>query len=118
MIEPQTIGTRHGVIAPASVTGAGVLTQPSSVLTPQFWPAFIAAVTALSTVAIIGVETYREIKGEKHHSIHGPERVRLVRQYGTWAVGRAEAVCPEDDVECVREEAYKLFGTYRKRYVR
>jgi len=46
------------------------------------------------------------------HSIHGPERETLVDQYGTWAVGRAESVCPEDDVECVRREAARLLYAY------
>ena len=51
---------------------------------------------------------------EERHSIHGPERKRLVDQYGTWAVGRAESVCPEDDVECVGREASRLLGAYRR----
>lgn len=50
---------------------------------------------------------------DRHHSIYGPEREELVRQYGTWAVGRAESVCPEDDVECVRREAARLLQAYR-----
>lgn len=48
------------------------------------------------------------------HSIHGPERKRLVDEYGTWAVGRAESVCSEDDVECVEREASRLLGAYRR----
>jgi len=50
---------------------------------------------------------------EEEGSIHGPEREELVKQYGTWAVGRAESVCPEDDVECVRREAARLLQAYR-----
>lgn len=51
--------------------------------------------------------------GLEHYSIHGPERKELIDQYGTWAVGRAESVCPEDDVECVRREAARLLQAYR-----
>ena len=51
-----------------------------------------------------------------HHSIHGEPRRRLVEQYGTWAVGRAEAVCPEDDIACVTKEAERLMETIRGRY--
>lgn len=49
-----------------------------------------------------------------HHSIHGPERQKLVDQYGSWSVGRAESVCPEGDVECVEREAARLLGAYRR----
>lgn len=57
-------------------------------------------------------------KGEvlTSHSIHGPERVRLVEKYGTWAVGRAESVCPEGDVACVEKEAGKLIYAYRRSF--
>lgn len=48
-----------------------------------------------------------------HHSIHGLERARLVRQYGSWAVGRAESVCPEDDVVCVDNEAAWLLAKHK-----
>ncbi len=51
-----------------------------------------------------------------HHSIHGEPRDRLVEKYGTWAVGRAEAVCPEGDVACVTREAKRLSEVYRSRY--
>lgn len=54
------------------------------------------------------------IGGGGHHSIHGPERERLVKELGTWAVGRAESVCPEDDVNCVEREAARLLKAYRK----
>lgn len=50
------------------------------------------------------------------HSIHGPERQHLVDLYGTWAVGRAESVCPEGDVPCVEREASRLLGAHRRGY--
>jgi len=52
----------------------------------------------------------------EHHSIHGPERQKLVDEFGSWATGRAEAVCPEDDVECVRREAGRLIYAYRRSF--
>lgn len=52
----------------------------------------------------------------EHHSIHGPERQHLVDLYGSWAVGRAESVCPEGDVPCVEREASRLLGAYRRAY--
>lgn len=53
---------------------------------------------------------------EEHHSIHGPERQKLVDEFGSWATGRAETVCPEDDVECVRREAGRLIYAYRRSF--
>lgn len=52
-------------------------------------------------------------RGETH-SIHGPEREELVDLYGTWSVGRAESVCPEGDVECVRRESARLAAIVRR----
>lgn len=65
-------------------------------------------------------EALRRHLEEKHgttaHSIHGPERQKLVDQFGTWAVGRAESVCPEDDVACVEREAGRLIYAYRRSF--
>jgi len=49
-------------------------------------------------------------------AIYGKPRQDLVDKYGTWAVGRAEAVCPEGDTACVTKEAERLFNTIQKRY--
>lgn len=94
---------------------------------PTFWAGLIAAVYALSTVAIVGAGAYKTVKQElaeakkagkppegEHHSIHGPERQKLVDLYGSWSVGRAESVCPEGDIECVRRESARLLGAYRR----
>lgn len=43
------------------------------------------------------------------------QRNGLVRQYGSWATGRAEAMCPEGDVACVRQEAERLYTSSRMR---
>lgn len=53
---------------------------------------------------------------EERHSIHGEPRRRLVEKHGSWAVGRAEAICPENDVACVEREAKRLIETLRSRY--
>lgn len=66
----------------------------------------IQAMIALGMVGIMA----GFVTESTHHSIHGPERDRLVDQFGTWAVGRAEAVCPADDVSCVEREAAKLYA--------
>ncbi len=65
-------------------------------------------------------EALRKHIEEEHkiseHSIHGPERQKLVDRFGTWAVGRAESICPEDDVACVEREAGKLIYAYRRSF--
>ncbi len=50
-----------------------------------------------------------------HHSIPWEEKKPLIEKYGSWAVNLAEAVCPEDDVECVRREAERLLRSRRER---
>ncbi len=56
------------------------------------------------------------LQEKEHHSIHGEPRRRLVDKHGSWAVGRAEAICPEDDIACVDREAKRLIETLRSRY--
>lgn len=56
----------------------------------------------------------KERRSDKHYSIPGEPHRRLVEKYGSWAVGRAESVCPEGDVECVEREAARLLGAYRR----
>jgi hypothetical protein len=42
---------------------------------------------------------------------HAIMRGQLVDQYGSWAVGRAESVCPLNDVDCIEKEAARLQQT-------
>jgi hypothetical protein len=42
---------------------------------------------------------------------HAFMRGELVDRYGTWAVGRAESVCPIDDMDCIEKEAARLQRT-------
>lgn len=58
---------------------------------------------------------WEEIHPERR-SIHGEPRRRLVEEHGSWAVGRAEAICPEDDVACVERESKRLIETIRSRH--
>ena len=39
---------------------------------------------------------------------HMLERQELVDKYGSWAGGRAEAVCPKNDMVCIEKEAARL----------
>jgi hypothetical protein len=39
----------------------------------------------------------------------------LLERYGSWAVNRAEAFCPHNDVACVEREARRLIASYRYR---
>jgi len=43
-------------------------------------------------------------------------RRKLVDFYGSWAVGRAESVCPRGDYECVEREASRLAAQVRARW--
>jgi len=50
-----------------------------------------------------------------HHSIPWEDKERLTKEYGKWAVNRAESFCPENDVACVEREAKRLIETYESR---
>jgi hypothetical protein len=52
---------------------------------------------------------------EEHHSIPWEDKERLTEKYGKWAVNRAEAFCPENDVVCVEREAKRLLEVYKYR---
>lgn len=51
----------------------------------------------------------------EHHSILWESKKPLIDKYGLWAVNRAEAFCPENDVACVAREAERLYTVYRQR---
>lgn len=42
---------------------------------------------------------------------HAIRRGQLVDEYGSWAVGRAESVCPLNDMDCIEKEAARLQRT-------
>ena len=50
-----------------------------------------------------------------HHSIPWEAKQPLMERYGKWAVNRAEALCPENDVACVEREAQRMVEVLRYR---
>jgi len=50
-----------------------------------------------------------------HHSIPWEAKQPLIARYGKWAVNRAEALCPENDVACVEREAQRMIEVLRYR---
>jgi len=70
---------------------------------------------AMSAFVITGVAVLMSRVLEEHHSIPWEDKERLIEKYGLWAVNRAEAVCPHNDVACVEREAKRLIEVYRQR---
>lgn len=70
-----------------------------------------AASLATLSLALAGVAALaRAVMGlVLSNPIPWGEKERLYRLYGTWAVGRAEADCPQGDVACVEREAKRLY---------
>ena len=74
---------------------------------------FVTSVVVMAGVAVmvreVGIMTLP-------HSIPWEAKEPLLQKYGKWAVNRAEAFCPENDVACVEREARRLFEvtTYRR----
>ena len=56
-----------------------------------------------------------EVLPATHHSIPWEAKKPLIEKYGLWAVNRAEAVCPHNDVVCVEREAKRLMEVYKYR---
>lgn len=69
---------------------------------------------ALSAFMITGVAVMAS-RAISHHSIPWEAKQPLIERYGLWAVNRAEAFCPENDVACVEREAKRLIEVYRHR---
>ena len=70
---------------------------------------------AMSAFIITGVAVMLGRAITEHHSIPWEDKVKLTEKYGKWAVNRAEAFCPENDVACVEREAQRLLEVYRYR---
>jgi hypothetical protein len=70
---------------------------------------------AISAFIITGVAVMMSRVLEEHHSIPWEAKKPLIEKYGLWAVNRAEAFCPENDVACVEREAKRLIEVYRQR---
>lgn len=69
---------------------------------------------ALSAFIVTGVAVVAS-RAIGHHSIPWEAKQPLIERYGLWAVNRAEAFCPENDVACVEREAKRLIEVYRHR---
>ena len=84
-------------------------------LSQQFEPITNLACLVASSIVLTGVAVAmgRAISG--HHSIPWEAKKPLIDKYGLWAVNRAEAFCPENDVACVAREAERLYTVYRQR---
>jgi len=70
---------------------------------------------AISVFMITGVAVMMSRALEEHHSIPWEDKERLTEKYGKWAVNRAEAFCPENDVACVAREAERLSEVFKTR---
>jgi Pyruvate/2-oxoacid:ferredoxin oxidoreductase delta subunit len=70
---------------------------------------------AISAFVITGVAVMMSRVLEEHHSISWEAKKPFIEKYGLWAVNRAEAFCPENDVACVEREAKRLMEVYKYR---
>jgi hypothetical protein len=66
-----------------------------------------------SFAAGVAVRLSEAVSG--HHSIPWEAKKPLIDRYGLWAVNRAEAFCPENDVACVTREAERLYRVHIER---
>jgi len=71
--------------------------------------------TAMSVLVMTGVAAMMSRALEEHHSIPWEAKKALIEKYGLWAVNRAEAFCPHNDVACVEREAKRLIEVYKYR---
>lgn len=73
---------------------------------------FGASILVLAGVAVIGKGV---TEATFHQSIPWEDEKRLTESYGKWAVKRAIAFCPHNDVVCVEREASRLVETVKRR---
>ena len=77
----------------------------------------IGFVTSIAVMAGVAVMVREAAIEALPHSIPWEAKKPLVEKYGKWAVHRAEAFCPENDVACVEREAARLYEvTTMRRY--
>jgi len=77
----------------------------------------IGFVTSIAVMAGVAVMVREAAIEALPHSIPWEAKEPLVEKYGKWAVHRAEAFCPENDVTCVEREAARLYEvTTMRRY--
>lgn len=73
---------------------------------------FVTSVVAMTGVAVMVREAGITLMP---HSIPWEAKQPLIERYGKWAVNRAEAFCPENDVTCVEREAKRLLAVITHR---
>jgi len=78
---------------------------------------FATSITVMAGVAAMvgGVAAGIADEGTPHHSIPLEAKKPLIDRYGLWAVNRAEALCPENDVACVEREAKRMAEVIKHR---
>jgi len=86
-------------------------------LTSQQLQSVIGFATSIVAMAGVAVMVREVAIGALPHSIPWEAKEPLIGKYGKWAVHRAEAFCPENDVACVEREAKRLYEvTTMRRY--
>ena len=70
--------------------------------------------SAASALLVIGVAVMMS-RAVLSNPIPWEAKKPLIEKYGLWAVNRAEAFCPHNDVACVAREAKRLYEVYTQR---
>jgi hypothetical protein len=84
-------------------------------LSQQFEPITNFACLLATGIVLTGVAVAIGRAIGEHHSIPWEAKKPLIDKYGLWAVNRAEAFCPENDVACVAREAERLYTVHSQR---
>ena len=66
------------------------------------------SVWAAALVSLAGVAALVKAAAFSDNPIPYKNRRELEEKYGRWAVSSAIALCPNDDIECIRREAKRL----------
>ncbi len=77
--------------------------------------AFVVTGVAVVMSRVAGFGTAPNFQASTHQSIPWEAKKPLIEKYGLWAVNRAEASCPHNDVACVEREAKRALEVYRQR---
>lgn len=83
--------------------------------TSQQYEPVIGFATSILVLAGVAVMVREAGIAVMPHSIPWEAKEPLLQRYGKWAVNRAEAFCPENDVACVEREARRLYEVTKYR---
>ena len=75
----------------------------------------VTGVAVVMSRAMVEAGTVPNFQASTHNSIPWEAKKPLIEKYGLWAVNRAEAICPHNDVACVEREAKRALEVYRQR---